>query len=298
MEISYFLSSPAGSIFAFIWGAIWGSFANVVIYRMPKGESVVWPGSHCTSCNHELGAKDNIPILSYFIRRGKCGYCGAGFSIRYALVELLLALLSLFVFIKSPLSGGEISLVNLAGFLLDFSFIFLLLVLSFIDWDTFILPDILIFPFGLIYLISLPLIKPITYKESIIGGLLGFFLFFLTSLFYKIIKGKEGLGMGDAKLLGLLGLYVGPLGITPIILFASFQGILFAGIASIFKIRWSEPKVYKGITDDDEEFEQFINESKDNKWSMKPIPFGPFLSLGGIQVFFWGDHFYRIFFGL
>lgn len=168
-------------------------------------------------------------------------------------------------------------------FAIQWLFLFLLLVLTFIDWDTFIIPDVLVIPF---IFISLPLVVLFGHSsldDALIGLVLGYGLFWSVTWAYRLIKKSEGMGLGDAKLLAAIGLFVGPMGIAPVIFLASVQGMLFALLASLFKISWPSPKPYKGISDD-EEYDDFFHPDEEPTWRLKPMPFGPFLSLAAVEV--------------
>ncbi|MBU1220997.1 prepilin peptidase [Myxococcota bacterium] len=271
------LEGPAGAFFAFLWGSIWGSFTNVVIYRLPRGESVIWPGSHCMSCNHNLGALDNIPVFSYIFLRGRCRYCHKPYSIRYALIELLSGLVSVGIFLRFQSLGGTSLLLQFAC---NFVFAQTLIALSFIDWDTFIIPDIIVVPLALLSLIYGSYYT--SFYQSLGGMVLGGGLFAMITFYYRYVRKKEGLGLGDAKLLAALGAFLGVYNIVYIILLASIQGLLFAVIASIFKLKWPKPLPYKGITDDEDYEEELFADS--DKWSLQPLPFGPFLSLAALEI--------------
>ena len=144
--IAVFLSSPAAVAFAAAWGAVWGSFFNVVIARLPRGESVVRPASRCMSCGAPVRAWDNVPVLSYLWLRGRCRACGVRFSVRYPLVELLTGLLSAAIFWRfagAGLESSEVVAVRLGRFALYFAFAGTLLVLALIDLDTKRLPALI-----------------------------------------------------------------------------------------------------------------------------------------------------------
>ncbi|MDA3864673.1 MAG: prepilin peptidase, partial [Deltaproteobacteria bacterium] len=286
-----YLPFPLGIILSFIWGAIWGSFANVVILRLPLGKSIIWPGSHCFSCGHKLGVLDNIPIFSYIFLKAKCRYCGAGFSARYPLTESLLGILTLFLYLNSGLRSHPLISHAYLVFLTDFIFLFFLFVLSFIDWETFILPNKLVYPFIIFTILTPPLVKNTSWSKPLVGFLLGSGIIFLVSISYKIIRKREGLGLGDAKLLGALVAFSGPLSLPFIIFAASTQGIIFALFAYIFKLNWPNPKPYKSISTN-EDFAEIMAGSEKG-WQLKPLPFGPFLSLAAFEYLLLGSNFIK-----
>jgi leader peptidase (prepilin peptidase)/N-methyltransferase len=225
-------------------GLVIGSFLNVVIYRVPKGESIVMPASHCPECGHPLRPWELIPVLSFMILRGKCRKCGSNISWRYPAIELLTGLF----FVGASLSRADRSTV---GLILDLAFISLLIVLTFIDIDNFRLPDILVAMVAVVGMINtLVTGDPVLWRSllgaSAIGG-----IFFLVAYFYP-----EGMGMGDVKLVAALGLYIGFPLIFMAIFLASLSGIVIGGFRML---------IYKKKLKD-------------------PIPFGPFLAAGAILV--------------
>ncbi|MES1172493.1 MAG: prepilin peptidase, partial [Bacteroidota bacterium] len=142
-----FLSTPAAVAVAAVWGAVWGSFFNVVIGRLPRGESVVRPPSRCLSCGQPVRPWDNIPVLSYLLLRGRCRACAARISARYPLVEALTAILAAAIFwVFAGADTGEVVAVRLGRFAVYFGFAGALVVLSFIDLDTQRLPDVITIP--------------------------------------------------------------------------------------------------------------------------------------------------------
>jgi leader peptidase (prepilin peptidase)/N-methyltransferase len=187
--------------FLFALGASFGSFFNVLIYRMPLKQSIALPASHCTSCKKPLKYLDNIPILSYFLLRGKCRFCNASFSIRYALVELLTAMMTISFYMIYGLNSN---------FIMYLILIYLLIPITFIDIDHFIIPNQFIL-IGLCVLgIGLPLdLLPITWIEGIYGALVFAGFLFTIGLIGQFILKKESIGFGDVKLGLILGGYLG-----------------------------------------------------------------------------------------
>jgi len=179
---------------AALFGLAIGSFLNVIIYRVPRGESVVFPPSHCTSCRHALALRDNIPVLGWLALRGRCRYCKTSISSRYALVELLTAVL----FVLSVLEFGP-SLQGLSAALLSAY----LIVTVFVDIDHLLILDALTVPAGVIGLvIAFALGHAVSALE---GAALGAALF---GAIYLITRGA-GLGLGDVKLAAALGTFLG-----------------------------------------------------------------------------------------
>lgn len=248
-------------------GLMVGSFLNVVIYRLPltlkETElqiNIVYPGSFCPHCNTPISFQDNIPILGYLKLLGKCRFCKTAISVRYPLVELLTAVSSVYVAYHFGFS-----LKTVGALLLTWA----LIALSFIDYDEIILPDAITLPFlwlGL-FLSLFPIFANST--ECILGAILGYLSLWSIYWIYKIFTDKEGLGFGDFKLLAMLGAWLGWQAVPFIILIASSLGAMI-GLCLIFRGR-----------------------DKNH-----PMPFGPFLSLGGWITLLWQSDFLRWYFNL
>lgn len=219
------------SIFVFIFGAIIGSFLNVVIYRIPKGESIVTPRSHCTSCDKTIAWYDNIPIISYIILGGKCKYCDEKYSINYFFIEVFSAIIALVLFIKMGFS---------LEYFLILALFYTLLVLSFIDFEYKAVPDwilliVLILGFSYIYN---DFSNSIKYAFIFAGAfvMLDFFItFYIQNIKSKILKDEslktqKALGEGDLPVIAVIGAV---LGISSGII-AIFLAALFAIIPSIY----------------------------------------------------------------
>ncbi len=187
--------------FLFILGASFGSFFNVVIYRMPLKESIVFPGSYCPSCKTPIKYLDNIPIISYFLLNGRCRYCKNPFSIRYTFVEILTALMTVSFYMIYGLN---------TYFLMYVILIYLLIPVTFIDIDYLIIPNQFIL-IGLVVLtIGLPLdFLPINWIEGVYGSLVFAGFLFSIGLIGQFILKKESIGFGDVKLGLILGGYLG-----------------------------------------------------------------------------------------
>ncbi len=210
------------TIFFFILGAIFGSFGNVLILRLPKKESIV-PGSRCNHCGKAVRWFDNIPIFSWFILRGKCRECGGSFSFRYPFVELLTATLFMAAFLKL---GWSWSLLEAE------IFIFGLVVVTFIDFDHMILPDLFTLS-GIVMGLMGALLNPEReFLSALLGVLLGGGFLWLTAYLYWLVRKEEGMGGGDIKLLAWIGAVLGAPSIPFVILvssvFGSFVGLFFA----------------------------------------------------------------------
>ncbi len=248
-------------IFVVILGGLWGSFANVCIYRLPKGKGVVSGRSHCPKCKKEIVWQDNIPIISYLILKGKCRKCKRKISSQYPMVEMINILLFLIIYF---LFG--ISLTTILLMILSLSF----LITFFIDLKHFIIPNSLTFSMMILGFIksfdpNLNSIFP-NYINSLIGGLFGYGVIFSIIFFYKQIRKKEGMGLGDAKLLAVIGFWFGWIAI-PFVLFLS----------SIFALVFVIPDLIKK-----------------NKKMTSQIPFGPYIILATIFYLVFRNNFISI----
>jgi len=179
---------------AAIAGLVVGSFLNVVIYRLPRGESLVRPGSHCPACGHALGALENIPIFSWLALRGKCRSCGAPIPIRYPLVELLTSALFALAMLEYGLSVASVAICVLGAFLVA---------MTFIDLDHLLIPDSLAYSagaVGIVFAVAERTVVPAIEGLAVFAALLG--------AIYLATRGA-GLGLGDVKMAGAIGLFIG-----------------------------------------------------------------------------------------
>ena len=202
-------------IFLIIIGGLWGSFANVCIIRLPENKGVVSGRSNCPKCKKQINWYDNIPIISYFILNGKCRKCKKPISFQYVVVELL----SIVSFVTIYLIYG-FSFTTLLLIILSLGFI----IIFFIDLKHFIIPDVITFPLMALGFIKsfIPNLDPLFpyYVLSLIGGVFGYGIIWGIIFFYKQVKKKEGMGLGDAKLLAVIGFWFG-LDAVPFIIFLS-----------------------------------------------------------------------------
>ena len=216
-------------LFVMILGALWGSFANVCIYRLPDEKNVVSGRSYCPNCKNSIVWKDNIPIISFFKLKAKCRNCYYKIPVQYLLVEIL----SLFSFALIYFLFG-ISLTTLFFWILYLSFV----IIFFIDIKHFIIPNVITFP-----LMALGILKSFdpnlsylfpNFINSLIGGALGYGVIFSIIYFYKQVRKKEGMGLGDAKLFAVIGFWFGWISI-PFIIFLSSVIALISVIPSLLK---------------------------------------------------------------
>lgn len=250
-----------------------GSFLNVVIHRLPKMMEHDWhaqcaelrgdvpaprptynlalPRSACPSCQRRIGALENIPVLSYLVLRGRCRGCGSAIGWRYPAIELLTGIVSAFIGVRygMTLQGAGVLLLCWS-----------LIALTFIDIDTQLLPDSITLPLlwaGLLFNLRgtfVPL------EQAVVGAAGGYLSLWSVYWVFKLATGKEGMGYGDFKLLAALGAWLGWKMLLPIVLLSSVVGALF-GIGLIVLARHGR---------------------------QIPIPFGPYLALGGVVALFWG----------
>ncbi len=236
----------------FIIGTVLGSFFNVVIYRVPRGESVVRPPSACPACGTRLRWSDNIPILGYVFLRGRCRYCGDRISSRYIVVEFLAGALP--VLLYSHFGWGR-------EFLVYWPLSYVLLVLSFIDLDHRILPDKVTVPGMLVGLVVAPLAGITGFWESLIGLVVGGGALYLIAVLGELILKKESMGGGDIKLAAMLGAFMG----WKLVLVGLFVAFFIGAVVGTAVIA-----------------------SKPKDWD-RAIPFGPFIALGAVLALLWGE---------
>ena len=233
-----------------IFGSLWGSFANVCIYRLPENKSVITGRSSCPNCKNKIPWYDNIPLLSFILLMGKCRLCKKPIDLQYFIVELISAISFVSIYYFFGLTLAALLLLILSIFFI---------IIFFIDLKHFIIPNVLTFPLMIIgFLKSFDpnlnqTIFP-NYINSLIGGLVGYSIIWLIIFIYKKIRNKEGMGLGDAKLLAVVGFWFGWVSI-PFVIFISSVVALILVIPSL------------------------INQSR--KMSSE-IPFGPYIIIGCI----------------
>lgn len=248
------------NVVAFIFGAAVGSFLNVCIFRLPVKTSIIKPGSRCPNCLNPVRFYDNIPIISYILLRGKCRDCGENISWRYPLVELLTGLLTVMLFLKFGFT---------VEFFVFFLFVSVLIVITFIDLDHQIIPDILTLPgIPLFFLAAVFLVK-VPWLEALLGLIIGGGTLLVIALAYELIAKREGMGGGDIKLLAMIGGFLGWKSLLFILLGSSLLGAI-VGLSLI------------------------IINKQDMKYA---VPFGPFLSAAVLAYIFWGEQMTRLLYG-
>lgn len=252
-----------------------GSFLNVVIHRLPKMLDRGWraqcaelsgapaseepaynllrPRSQCPSCGHPIGALQNIPVVSYLILRGRCAACKAPISARYPIVELLTAVLTV---------GAVLRFGAVPGALAACLLLWTLIALTFIDFDTQLLPDNLTLPllWGGLFANLLGALPAVSLRDAVIGAIAGYLTLWIVYWLFKLVRGKEGMGYGDFKLLAALGAWLGWQMLPLIVLLSSAIGAII-GIGLV---------VFKG---------------RDRQI---PLAFGPYLAIAGAIALFFG----------
>ena len=271
--------------FATIMGLMVGSFLNVVIHRLPKMMEREWlqscrelknpdateipqdvepkynlvvPRSTCPKCGHKITALENIPVLSFIFLQGKCSGCKAPISMRYPLIEAFTGILTSIIAWKFGVSGFALA---------AWVFTFALIALTFIDFDTQLLPDDITLPLlwlGLLFNIGGGFTD---LQAAVIGAMAGYLILWTVFWVFKIVTGKEGMGYGDFKLLAAIGAWFGWQLLPAVILLSSVVGSLI-GITLIVMAKHGREV---------------------------PIPFGPYLALGGIAALFWGPQLSRLY---
>jgi leader peptidase (prepilin peptidase)/N-methyltransferase len=281
--IAYFITNPTALYLAVgLFSICIGSFLNVVIYRTPKMMEQEWrqdcqillhpeqaiideskltlsqPASTCPKCRTEIRWYQNIPVISWLALGGKCGSCKNPISSRYPLIELLTAICSLIIVaVFGP------TLQMLFGLLLTWT----LITLTFIDFDTQLLPDRYTLPLAALGLAVNSYSIYTSPSSAIWGYIIGFLCLWIVYYLFKIITGKEGMGYGDFKLLAALGAWMGPFLLPLIVLLSSFVGAVIGII--LLKIR------------------------KENQ----PFAFGPYIAIAGWIAFIWGEQIMKIYLG-
>lgn len=275
---------------SFVWGAIWGSFLNVVIHRLPHGHSVVRPPSHCPRCSATLRWWHNVPILSWVALRARCAFCGAPISPRYPLVELLTAVLSLATFILAVRMVPDAALGDvLAVWVLRSTFVALLVAITFIDLDLRIIPHELSVGGLVVGLGVSPFIGSFTGVDlatSALGAALGGGVIFLIIQVYWLVRRREGMGGGDFVMMAMLGAWLGYEAVVFVLFASSLQGtvaaiILYAAGAG----RSGEGGRAVAEEAGDGEVGELDGEDAPAPEGFRTmeIPFGPFLALAALE---------------
>jgi leader peptidase (prepilin peptidase)/N-methyltransferase len=240
-------------IYSFIFGALVGSFLNVVIFRLPdESQSVIFPASHCPKCSTKLRWFENIPIFSYAALRGRCRTCKEGISLQYPVVELCMALLS-----------GALYRHFGPSFALFFYFLFVaaLIAVIFIDLHHQIIPDMISLP-GIVIGFAGSFFNPLaSWQQAGLGILIGGGILYGVAAGYALLTGRDGMGGGDIKLLAMIGAFLGWQSLLYVVFASSLTGSVIGGLSLLVQRKGSQTR----------------------------IPFGPFLSLAALSWLFFQD---------
>ena len=287
----------------FTFGLLWGSFLNVVIYRVPREMSVVRPPSHCPACGKPVRAFDNIPLLSFLVLRGRARCCGARMSPRYFFVELIGGMLSLAileVILRGlPASTPVVRAAAIYG--ADLALCLSLVAAAFIDLEHMYLPDTITLG-GALLGVATCSFRDLRITESLLGAAVGFVGIWLPfNVLYKAVRGKVGMGLGDAKLMMLAGAWFGWPGALFVLFAGAFQGTLGALVVYFVRGKIDEPEqvrldreeLQQAALAGDEEAKQAL---ADDPLGTAPgeglmasrLSFGPFLILGCLEYLFVG----------
>jgi leader peptidase (prepilin peptidase) / N-methyltransferase len=245
----------------FVFGAIIGSFLNVCIIRIPERRSIVRPPSHCPSCRRDIAWYDNVPILSWVVLRGRCRNCAQRISPLYPIVETLTGALAVALYLRL---GPTIAF---AGY---FAFVAALIAITFIDLDHRIIPDVISLP-GILAGLAVSFVSPlVTPLDALIGAVAGGGFLLAIAVGYEKLRGIEGMGGGDIKLLAMIGAFLGWQSLFVTVMVASIVGSLIGIVLML----------------------------RDRADSRLAIPFGPFLACGALVYLFFGDRILAFYFGV
>lgn len=240
------------AVLIFILGLIVGSFSNVCIFRIPRNESIMYPASHCPKCRSNISPKDNIPLLSYILLKGRCRNCKNKIAIQYPIVELLTGLTYLIIYLTYGLSVQTLIYIILSS---------ALVIIAFIDLNEQIVPDVISLPGIVIGFILSFFVPYISFVNSALGVVVGGGIILIIGLAGSVIFKKEAMGGGDVKLAAMIGAFLG----WRYIIISLFLGFFLGALAGIILIL-SKIKSREDV-----------------------VPFGPFIVLGSLITLFWGE---------
>lgn len=297
------------TVVAVAFGLVLGSFLNVVIHRLPRGENIAFPGSRCPACGTAIRAFDNVPLLGWLLLRGRARCCKVAISPRYPLVELLGGLSAWAVLDRIVLElPGETS-IALAGttFALYLALVLGLIALALIDLDHMILPDEITIGGAVLGVISALLRPGASLQGSLAGAAVGFLIVWLPfDLLYRRLRGGPGMGLGDAKLLALAGAWFGWTGAVFALLAGAVQATVVTLLLLVMRGRIDEPEA---VVAEREEMRKLLDEAEgeeraelERELALDPLAdapaagigrarlaFGPFLCLAIVEYLFFGE---------
>jgi leader peptidase (prepilin peptidase)/N-methyltransferase len=293
--------------FALFFGLIWGSFLNVVIHRVPRGMSVVRPSSRCPACNTPIRAWDNVPVLGYLFLRGRARCCGVKVSPRYPLVELIGGLLSVAIMHVLIVPMHPATSLARAGFIYiaDLALALGLVAAAFIDLEHMILPDSITLG-GAAAGVATASFREMTFTDALIGAAVGFLIVWLPFIvIYPRIRGRAGMGLGDAKLLMLAGAWFGWRGAVIVLCAGALQGTLGAIVMLLVRGKIEDPEAVQREREEiraelekmspeeraeveKELAEDPLAEEAGEGFGQARIAFGPFLVLATLEFLLFG----------
>ncbi len=276
-------------LYALVWGAVWGSFLNVVVYRLPRGLSLVRPGSRCGACGTPIRWYDNVPVLSYLVLRGRCRACRSEYSPRYALVEAACGVLSLLIFQQTvlPLDPATLQAGVLHWLWLQ-GFVYALVTITFIDLEWTFIPDEITYPTLGLGLLGAFLLPGQTGIDQTLGAIAGGGFLLLVYVVGFVVFRREAMGLGDAKLLAMIGAFLGWRLLPFVMLASALQAIAAVAIASLYARVTGKGE---GLTMTTEELDERFDEVglyEDDR-SHVVVPYGPFLALAALEALLFGD---------
>lgn len=288
---------------AFVFGAIWGSFFNVAIYRWPREMSVITPPSHCPSCGAKVRAWHNVPIVGYLALGGKAACCGAKLSSRYLWIELLSAVLCVAVSERFIVHADETATIGSAALeaMIYFLFVGGLVIATFVDLESMQIPDEVSLPGAALGLATVAWRAAPGADAAALGAGLGFLIVQVPFVWgYEALLGRRGMGEGDSKLLMMIGAFVGWKGVVFSLFAGALQGLVAAGILVLMgrKLRPETPDA-SGPEDNAIEEGGVVEQSlqptsqppmhEAEGFGRMKMPFGPFLALGALEFLFFAE---------
>src|SRR5438094_8959899 len=252
-------------LWVFAFGAIVGSCLNVVIARVPAGQSIVSPRSRCIACGKPIAWYDNIPVVSWLLLRARCRNCGVRISPRYVLVEVATGILAVALVQHAGLTWGTV------GY---FAFTATLVALAYIDLETWLLPHQITWPLLAVGLVSPLWNRDVRWIDSAIGAAAGFAFFAAIALFGEKVLKRETMGWGDVWLLSGIGAWLGWQALFPVVMLSALQGSIIGIVMLLVAPRAAEPEKEK-------ENEAEKENEQDEDWvpPKHAVPYGPFLAL-------------------
>ena len=272
-QLAPLAGSAGGYVLAVVLGLLWGSFANVCIYRLPAEMSIVKPDSHCFACKAPIRWYDNVPLFAWLWLRGKCRHCGATFSTRYIFVEALTGALFGVAWWFTMGTGGMYDALDVRAlrFCIYAAFLFTMVVITFIDLDHKLILDKITFPAVVVFYGASFLDH--RWYDGLIGIGIGFGVPWLIGEIYYRVRGREGMGLGDAKLLAVVGALFGWKGVVV----SLFGGSIVGSVVGIVALARAKKETHEIMTTE--------------------LPFGPFLAAGAVFYLFaepWIELYFRL----